>query len=286
MDVDVGPTPSTSLASTQKPQTEEEDLEIQVIGIFKEDKIATLVKIHVANHQKFVKAQKSKATQEMMLNLLGLAQKSQKELQKFISKKEVEHHKKNNFPQMTSDIKPAPAFYLVATQRTLAPTVLSSSNSKAINDDNNHTDELNVHPEQHHRHRRTARTTLAQTRGYQLPMASWAPRRQSARPANGYLLGIRPNRKGLVGLWDPDECDRGAAAPTASRQAAASRDLHRRPGGRPDQPTPASRLACSPSRCSYQPNEQASLLAETASLLAETASLLAEPALVPAQRAG
>ncbi|PLW48271.1 hypothetical protein PCANC_12906 [Puccinia coronata f. sp. avenae] len=258
MDVDVGPTPSTSLASTQKPQTEEEDLEIQVIGIFKEDKIATLVKIHVANHQKFVKAQKSKATQEMMLNLLGLAQK------------------------------------------TLAPTVLSSSNSKAINDDNNHTDELNVHPEQHHRHRRTARTTLAQTRGYQLPMASWAPRRQSARPANGYLLGIRPNRKGLVGLWDPDECDRGAAAPTASRQAAASRDLHRRPGGRPDQPTPASRLACSPSRCSYQPNEQASLLAETASLLAETASLLAEtasllaetasllaePALVPAQRAG
>ncbi|PLW32042.1 hypothetical protein PCANC_26936 [Puccinia coronata f. sp. avenae] len=103
-------------------------------------------------------------------------------------------------------------------------------------------------------------------------MASWAPRRQSARPANGYLLGIRPNRKGLVGLWDPDECDRGAAAPTASRQAAASRDLHRRPGGRPDQPSPASRLACSPSRCSYQPNEQA--------------SLLAEPALVPAQRAG
>ncbi|PLW04493.1 hypothetical protein PCANC_23624 [Puccinia coronata f. sp. avenae] len=103
-------------------------------------------------------------------------------------------------------------------------------------------------------------------------MASWAPRRQSARPANSYLLGIRPNRKGLVGLWDPDECDRGAAAPTASRQAAASRDLHRRPGGRPDQPSPASRLACSPSRCSYQPNEQA--------------SLLAEPALVPAQRAG
>ncbi|PLW08470.1 hypothetical protein PCASD_26387 [Puccinia coronata f. sp. avenae] len=103
-------------------------------------------------------------------------------------------------------------------------------------------------------------------------MSSWAPRRQSARPANGYLLGIRPNRKGLVGLWDPEECDRGAAAPTASRQAAASRDLHRRPGGRPDQPSPASRLACSPSRCSYQPNEQA--------------SLLAEPALVPAQRAG
>ncbi|PLW35322.1 hypothetical protein PCASD_18017 [Puccinia coronata f. sp. avenae] len=58
----------------------------------------------------------------------------------------------------------------------------------------------------------------------------------------------------------------------ARRQAAASRDLHRRPGGRPDQPSPASRLACSPSRCSYQPNEQA--------------SLLAEPALVPAQRAG
>jgi hypothetical protein len=111
-----------------------------------------------------------------------------------------------------------------------------------------------------------------QTRGYQLPMASWAPRRQSARPANGYLLGIRPNRKGLVGLWDPDECDRGAAAPTASRQAAASRNLHRRSGGRPDQPSPVSRLACSPSQCLYQPNEQA--------------SLLAEPALVPAQRAG
>ncbi|PLW23385.1 hypothetical protein PCASD_11891 [Puccinia coronata f. sp. avenae] len=40
MDVDVEPTPSTSLASIQKPQTEEEDLEIQVIGMSKEDKIA------------------------------------------------------------------------------------------------------------------------------------------------------------------------------------------------------------------------------------------------------
>jgi hypothetical protein len=94
MDVDVEPTPSTSLASIQKPQTEEEDLEIQVIGMSKEDKIARLVKIHVANHQKFVEAQKSKANQEMMLNLLGLAQKSQKELQKFISKKEVEEYTK------------------------------------------------------------------------------------------------------------------------------------------------------------------------------------------------
>jgi hypothetical protein len=77
------------LASNQKPQTEEEDLEIQLIGISKEDKIAKLVKVHVANHQKFVEAQKSKATQEMMLNLLGKAQKSQKELYKLISKKEV-----------------------------------------------------------------------------------------------------------------------------------------------------------------------------------------------------
>ncbi|PLW47244.1 hypothetical protein PCANC_12434 [Puccinia coronata f. sp. avenae] len=92
MEVDVEPTPSTSLASTQKPQTEKEDLEIQVIGMSKEDKIARLVKIHVANHQKFMEAQKSKATQEMMLNLLGLAQKSHKELQKFISKKEVEEY--------------------------------------------------------------------------------------------------------------------------------------------------------------------------------------------------
>ncbi|PLW12623.1 hypothetical protein PCANC_20249 [Puccinia coronata f. sp. avenae] len=73
MDVDVEPNPSTSLASTQKPQKEEEDLEIQVIGMSKEDKIAKLVKVHVANHQKFVEAQKSKATQEMMLNLLGQA---------------------------------------------------------------------------------------------------------------------------------------------------------------------------------------------------------------------
>ncbi|PLW30217.1 hypothetical protein PCANC_27972 [Puccinia coronata f. sp. avenae] len=87
-------------------------------------------------------------------------------------------------------------------------------------------------------------------------MASWVPRRQSARPANGYLLGIRPNRKGHMGLQDPDKCDRGAAAPTASCQAAASCDLHRRPGRRPDQPSPASRLACLPSRCSYQPNKQ------------------------------
>ncbi|PLW27692.1 hypothetical protein PCANC_24807 [Puccinia coronata f. sp. avenae] len=94
MDVDVEPTPSTSLASIQKPQTEEEDLEIQVVSTSKEDKIAKLVKIHVANHQKFVEAQKSKATQEMMLNLLGLAQKSQKELQKLISKKEVEEYTK------------------------------------------------------------------------------------------------------------------------------------------------------------------------------------------------
>ncbi|PLW38461.1 hypothetical protein PCASD_10372 [Puccinia coronata f. sp. avenae] len=72
MDVDVEPTPSTSLASTQKSQMEEEDLKIQ----------------------KFVEAQNSKATQEMMLNPLGLAQKSQKELQKFISKKEVEEYTK------------------------------------------------------------------------------------------------------------------------------------------------------------------------------------------------
>jgi hypothetical protein len=94
MDVVVEPTPSTSLASTQKPQTEEEDLEIQVIGISKEDKMARLVNIHVANHQKFVEAQKSKASKEMMLNLIGLAQKSQKELQKIISKKEVEEYTK------------------------------------------------------------------------------------------------------------------------------------------------------------------------------------------------
>ncbi|PLW31030.1 hypothetical protein PCANC_24736 [Puccinia coronata f. sp. avenae] len=94
MDVDVEPTPSTSLASIQKPQKEEEDLDIQVVSTSKEDKIAKLVKIHVANHQKFVEAQKSKATQEMMLNLLGLAQKSQKELQKLISKKEVEEYTK------------------------------------------------------------------------------------------------------------------------------------------------------------------------------------------------
>ena len=42
-----------------------EDVEIQPLT--KEDKIAHLVKIHVANYQKFVEAQKIKANQEVMM---------------------------------------------------------------------------------------------------------------------------------------------------------------------------------------------------------------------------
>ena len=86
------PTPSTSLGNTQTPHSDMEEVEIQPLT--KEDKIAHLVKIHVANYQKFVEAQKTKATQDEMMTLLGQAQKSQKELRKLISKKEVEEYVK------------------------------------------------------------------------------------------------------------------------------------------------------------------------------------------------
>ena len=87
------PTPSTSLGNTQTPHSDVEDMEIQPLA--KEDKIAHLVKIHVANYQKFVEAQKTKANKEVMMNLLGQAQKSKKELQKLISKKLVEEYMKD-----------------------------------------------------------------------------------------------------------------------------------------------------------------------------------------------
>ena len=95
MDLDTeipAPTPSTSLGNTQTPHSDNEEVEIQPLT--KEDKKAHLVKIHVANYQKFVEAQKTKATQDVMMTLLGQAQKSQKELQKIISKKEVEEYVK------------------------------------------------------------------------------------------------------------------------------------------------------------------------------------------------
>ena len=86
------PTPSTTLGNTQTHHSDMEEVEIQTLT--KEDKIAHLVKIHPANYQKFVEAQKTKATQDVMMALLGQAQKSQKELQKLISKKEVEEYVK------------------------------------------------------------------------------------------------------------------------------------------------------------------------------------------------
>ena len=69
-----------------------EDVKIQPLT--KKDKIGHLVKIHVANYQKFVEAQETKATQDLMMNLLRQAQKSQKELQKLIYNKEVEEYMK------------------------------------------------------------------------------------------------------------------------------------------------------------------------------------------------